>query len=210
VYFDTPDLRCFHDHISGAVPRFKARTRLYRDTGQCSFEVKLKVGRGETDKRQVDHPADGNDRLDGAAIECLNTALDRVQLTPPEHPLAPSLRTTFTRLTLASARGRERTTCDLLLELERPGAARRGQDGRSARARIRERLMIVETKSERGDGAADRALRALHVEPTSFSKYRTGIALLAAEVRDPEALAIGERLFTVENPAPSGEKLSSL
>jgi hypothetical protein len=42
TYFDTPDLRCFHDHVRDREPRFKARTRWYRDSGLCVFEVKLK------------------------------------------------------------------------------------------------------------------------------------------------------------------------
>lgn len=38
------------------MPRFRARTRWYKDTGQCVFEVKLKLTEDETDKRQTDHP----------------------------------------------------------------------------------------------------------------------------------------------------------
>jgi VTC domain len=42
TYFDTPDLRCFTDHVEDQHPRFKARTRLYVDSDSCVFEVKLK------------------------------------------------------------------------------------------------------------------------------------------------------------------------
>ena len=42
TYFETPDLRCFIDHVENRLPRFKARSRLYEDSGQCVFEVKLK------------------------------------------------------------------------------------------------------------------------------------------------------------------------
>lgn len=31
TYFDTPDLRCFVDHLEDRVPRFKARTRFYEE-----------------------------------------------------------------------------------------------------------------------------------------------------------------------------------
>jgi hypothetical protein len=51
VYFDTPDRRCFWDHVHGRVPRFKARTRLYQDTGSCVFELKLKRTDDETSSR---------------------------------------------------------------------------------------------------------------------------------------------------------------
>ena len=43
VYFDTPQLDCFHEQVVGLVPRFKVRSRLYADSGHCSFEVKLKL-----------------------------------------------------------------------------------------------------------------------------------------------------------------------
>jgi hypothetical protein len=36
VYFDTPQLHCFWDHVEGARPRFKARTRYYRHTDSAS------------------------------------------------------------------------------------------------------------------------------------------------------------------------------
>jgi VTC domain len=188
TYFDTPELRCFHDHIDGRIPRFKARTRLYRDTRHCTFEVKLKLGDGKTDKRQIDQPPDAADRIDAEAMRCLEGALERIGYAKPERPLDPSLRTRFTRVTLAPRHGRERTTCDIAVELERPGGAR---------ARVRDGLIVVETKTERGDGPADRILRRLGVEPLSFSKYRTGIALLADAESDPEAVRRGERLFEV-------------
>src|SRR5579884_4255098 len=42
TYFDTPQLRCFTDHVEDRVPRFKVRTRLYEDAEACMFEVKIK------------------------------------------------------------------------------------------------------------------------------------------------------------------------
>jgi hypothetical protein len=201
MYFDTPDLRCFRDHVEGSLPRFKARTRLYRDTGQCTFEVKLKIDRGETDKRQIDHSPQDVDRIGTDALQCLMEALRDIGMNPPEAPLEPSLRTTFTRVTLAPKNGRERTTCDLLIELQRPG---------KGRAKIRDGLVLVETKTEHGDGPADRVLREMGAEPLSFSKYRTGIALLAKGARDPDSPTDGERLFVLENPAPGRENLSSI
>jgi VTC domain len=52
VYFDTPDLRCFTDHVQGRRPRFKVRSRLYRDTGACFFDVKVKRADEPMLKRQ--------------------------------------------------------------------------------------------------------------------------------------------------------------
>jgi VTC domain-containing protein len=187
VYFDTSDLRCFRDHIEDRVPRFKARTRLYRDTSHCVFEVKLKLDRGETDKRQVDHAPEAVDQIDEDALRCLEQALEKVGVAPPPDPPKPSLRTTFTRVTLAPKDGRERTTCDFGIRLQRPA---------EASAELRRGLVVVESKSEGGSGPTDRALAEMGVEEVSFSKYRTGIALLAKEAEDPESRRRAERLFT--------------
>jgi hypothetical protein len=189
MYFDTPDLRCFRDHVEDRVPRFKARNRLYRDTGRCVFEVKLKLGSGETDKRQIPHPVEAADELDDDAERCLQEALSDAGYKPPDQPLVKSLRTSFTRITLTPMGGAERATCDLGIQLERPGGRR---------ARLRERLLVLESKSERGKSPIDRELAALGIEPVSLSKYRTGIALLAPEVEDPQSRERGERLFEVE------------
>jgi hypothetical protein len=45
VYFDTPGLRCYRDHVEESLPRLKVRTRLYVETRVCSLEAKLKRGR---------------------------------------------------------------------------------------------------------------------------------------------------------------------
>ncbi|HOB97222.1 MAG TPA: VTC domain-containing protein [Verrucomicrobiota bacterium] len=48
VYFDTPDLRHFHDHVGGTARRFKVRIRWYGDFGgaiaQPRLEFKLRRG----------------------------------------------------------------------------------------------------------------------------------------------------------------------
>jgi hypothetical protein len=192
VYFDTPSLRCFREHVQDRSPRFKARTRLYRDTHRCVFEVKLKLASGETDKRQVEHPFDAPEQLTDQARESVEQALEQCGMEPLSEPLEPSLRTTFTRATLAPTRaGAERTTCDSGIFLDR--LAEKG------RARLKEGLVVVEAKSENGDSPADRALQSLGAEPISLSKYRTGIALLVPRAEDPESPRQAERFFEVES-----------
>jgi hypothetical protein len=189
TYFDTPDLRCFRDHVEDRAPRFKARTRLYQDTGRCVFEVKLKGADGETDKRQVDHHAAAVNELDGEAVRCLDDALVQAGLKPPAQALDKSLRTSFKRITLSPAGGAERTTCDVGIVLERPG---------ERRARLRDGLVVLESKSEEGRSPTDRALAEMGIESMSLSKYRTGIALLAPEAHDHHAREHAERLFEVQ------------
>jgi hypothetical protein len=182
TYFDTPELRCFIDHLEDRRPRFKARTRLYEDTGYCVFEVKLKGEDGETDKRQIDHAVEDAERFTDAARECVAEALGEVGLDAPER-MAPTLNTRFSRITLAARTGSERLTCDLGVRLSHP-------DGDAAG--LRDGVILVETKSERGESPADRALAELGLTPISVSKYRVGVSLVGGGNRAPQP---GAELF---------------
>jgi hypothetical protein len=174
TYFDTPDLRCFVDHVEDRIPRFKTRSRLYEDSGHCVFEVKLKASGGETDKRQLDYSKDDHGRVTPEAQECVRSALADadVDLDGSDDlgaALCPTLTTSFDRLTLASRRGSERLTCDLGVRLRAP-------DG--AAAAIKEDVVLVETKSEDGESPADRELERMRVGSVSLSKYRVGMSLV--------------------------------
>jgi hypothetical protein len=185
VYFDTPALRCFHDHVEERAPRFKVRTRYYRDSGRCNFEVKLKTVDGETDKRQIDHPPDDRHRITPDARRFLEEALRDADLQVGE-ALGPSLRTSFQRMTLAAREGPERLTCDLGVRLASPGGGER---------RLRGGLLVLESKSDAGHSPADRTLADMGIEAVSLSKYKLGIGMLseagAAELDDPN-----ERFFS--------------
>jgi VTC domain len=168
AYFDTPDLRCFWDHVDDRVPRFKARTRTYEDSARCVFEVKLTRAPGETDKRQVDHVLGEARQLTDDAWRCLREALGDAGLECPDS-LSHTLTTSFERLTLAAAGRADRLTCDARICLASP----RGQT-----VTLRDGVVLVETKSEDGDGPADRALANLEVQAISLSKYRVGTSLV--------------------------------
>lgn len=184
TYFDTPDLRCFSDHVDGRLPRFKARTRLYQDSNQCVFEVKLKNSDDETDKRQIDHPAPDSERMTDATRRCLAEALRGSGLDTPGE-LERKLHTAFERITLVARDGSQRLTCDLGVRLS-------GSDQRSVR--LRSNLVLVETKTERGDSPADRVLREMGLQPISLSKYRVGMSLVGDAPTDrPQP---GSELFT--------------
>jgi hypothetical protein len=173
TYFETPDLRCFIDHVEDRLPRFKARSRLYEDSGECVFEVKLKRSDDQTDKRQIDYAPDDRLRLTDGARECVRRALDGAGVEPPRD-LGASLTTAFERLTLASPDGPERLTCDFGVRLigpEENTVAMRGD------------LVLVETKSETGDTPADRELAGMGIRPTSLSKYRVGMSLVGRAER---------------------------
>lgn len=185
TYFDTPDLRCFHDHVRDREPRFKARTRWYRDSGVCVFEAKIKRADGATDKRQIDYSPERRALVTPDAARFVEEELGDVGLTL-SRDLEASLLTSFSRMTLAAREGGARLTCDSEVELSR------GQ----RLAVIRDSLVLLETKSEDGDSAADRVLASMDVDEVEVSKYRTGIALLAA---DPSDDGGAERFFEVRS-----------
>jgi hypothetical protein len=166
TYFETSDLRCFTDHVEGRTPRFKVRTRLYEDSGQCMFEVKLKRDDDETDKRQIDYAAQDSDRLTGEARSCLDEALGDAGLDVPDD-LESTLFTSFNRLTFAARGGPQRLTCDLGVKLSNPAGEA---------VQMRSGLVLVETKTEDGRSPADQALAEMGYEAISLSKYRVGMS----------------------------------
>jgi hypothetical protein len=169
VYFDTPDMRAFHDHVNGVRPRFKLRTRCYLDADTCQFEVKLKREDDETSKRQMPYPPAQAEQLTPEAIEFVAENLAEAGIAPAGE-LRPQLSTEFDRVTLVARDGSSRITSDTSLRLLRlPGGAARTMDAS---------LALVETKSEDGGGRADELLRGAGFAPVSISKYRTGVDLL--------------------------------
>jgi hypothetical protein len=175
VYFDTPDLRCFHDHVDGVRPRFKARTRLYNETGACFFEVKVRL-EDDLSKRQLPYDRGDHGSMTEEARSFLGESLRELAGERPPDDLAPTLSTGYERITLGAEEGGERVTIDLSVEL-------RTMDDRSVR--LRDDLTLVETKSSEGGGRVDELLRAEGCEPISISKYRLGVGLLLAD--DPDA-----------------------
>jgi hypothetical protein len=179
VYFDTPDLRCFRDHVGGARPRFKIRSRYYRETEACFFEVKVRRADEETVKRQRGYDHADHGTITPEARTFLEETLAELagHGAPPD--LAPSLITTYQRLTLAAREGGERATLDLAVGL-------RSMDGRQVE--LRDGVVLVETKTGEGGSRIDDEFQSAGCEAMSISKYRLGVGLLLAE--DPESASI--------------------
>jgi hypothetical protein len=173
VYFDTPDLLTYRQHLQGRRRRYKVRTRAYLDSAECAFEVKLKGPRGETVKLRAPHPVDERTCLTPAARAFLaDLLLERYGLQAP--PLVPTVTTFYRRTTLVDLAEGSRLTCDV--DMTCTGG------GRSAGGPARH--VLVETKvPATGGGAADRALRALGVRPVGMSKYCVAVALLNPDLR---------------------------
>ncbi|MDQ3850418.1 MAG: polyphosphate polymerase domain-containing protein [Actinomycetota bacterium] len=184
VYFDSPDLLAFRAHLQRRRRRYKVRSRHYVDTGLRTFEVKLKGKRGETVKHQMPYGDEDLDRVSEHAqrflAERLGEAYPRIDL--PQ--LSPTLRNGYQRFTLTA--GIERLTCDFDLSYGHADIDVPGLDPR---------YVIVESKCEKGLGAADRELRRLGVRPVGCSKYCVGVGLLRADAKVNELRWLLNRYF---------------
>ncbi|MEN2420271.1 polyphosphate polymerase domain-containing protein [Streptomyces rimosus] len=169
VYYDTPDLRSFHDHRQGCRHRYKIRERLYEDSGERQFEIKLKGRRGETVKRR--RPLlPGEATLGRGPRGFLASVLHGAYGIAAPRDLVPSLVTDYRRATFV-ADGR-RITCDAGLVCRDAGT------GRSLRADGG--LVLVETKAAVTGHLTeeDRLLRAYGLRPAEFTKYCGAMAAL--------------------------------
>ncbi|MER5222269.1 VTC domain-containing protein [Streptomyces flaveus] len=171
TYYDTPGLRTFHDHRQGRRLRFRVRERVYQDSGERQFEIKLKSGRGETVKHR--QRMDGGDHpLDGVRRRFLADVLGRSYGIQAPSGLVPSLVTDYRRVTFVA--DGERVTCDAGLLVRDPAT------GRTAAAA--EGLVLVETKTRGHLTAADRILHGYGVRPAGFTKYSAGLAALRPDL----------------------------
>jgi len=184
VYFDSVDLRAYRDHLQRRRRRYKVRSRHYVDSGLKLFEVKLKGKRGETIKHQMPYGAGDLGHVTEQAQEFLAARLAEAypRMAVPE--LSSVLHNHYRRLTLAS--GNERLTCDFDLSYG---------DGETEVPGLDPGHVILESKCERGLGAADRELRRLGVKPVACSKYCVGVGLLREDVKVNEMRWLLTRYF---------------
>jgi len=169
VYFDTPDLLSYRQHLQDNRRRFKVRTRTYVDSGECVLEVKVQGGRSTTIKHRRPHPADERFHLgsDARRFVAAHTGAGHVAML-----LRPVLLTAYHRLTLVDLAGGVRITCDADLMCR---SGERWVEG------LRDRL-LVETKST-GPRALAHVFHDLGLRSTALSKYCLGLAMLADNLR---------------------------
>jgi VTC domain-containing protein len=121
VYFDTPSLESFRDHVADRTPRIKVRSRLYADSDTSWFELKAKLADGETRKEALDQQLDEHGVLTERGREFLNGCLDRMIGRAAPADFEPTLVTRFERATLVARSGAERVTIDTRVQLVPPG-----------------------------------------------------------------------------------------
>ncbi|MFI6770573.1 polyphosphate polymerase domain-containing protein [Streptomyces sp. NPDC050355] len=171
VHYDTPDLRSFHDHRQDRRLRYKIRERLYEDTGERQFEIKLKGRHGETVKHR--RPLLPGDAALGAASHgFLASVLDRRYGLAAPTELTRSIETDYIRATFVA--DGQRVTCDAALECRDPAT------GRTVRADGG--LVLVEIKTTGRLTAADRLLHGHGLRPAEFTKYCGALAALRPDL----------------------------
>ncbi len=174
VYFDTPDLRTFHDAAHSRRHRFKVRTRTYLDSGTTLLEVKTKGGRGQTVKERIAVQDHARNQLKQEERHFITSTLERSGVHEPDQLVAnltPSLTTRYRRSTLLGP-DYSRVTIDTDLTCTR-----------GAHTSTHPMLVLIETKSAGHATATDKALWRAGIRPVSISKYAAG--LLELEPRLP-------------------------
>jgi hypothetical protein len=168
LYFDTPELRCFHDHRRGRRVRQKIRIRSYPDRSMTFLEVKTRQNEFVAEKQRLEL-AYGDEQL-GAEERRFLEAHCRFEA----ETIAPEVRISFDRMTLLGLHETERVTLDVGLVME-SGSAREQIDG----------IAVLEVKQARFSSSTPmmQALRREGLRPLSMSKYCTALALTREALR---------------------------
>lgn len=169
LYFDTPDLRCFHDHRRGRRVRHKIRIRHYPDRRISFLEIKTRRNELVIDKRRLPIAFGQND-LGWNERAFLTTHVGGLA-----DLLRPQLWIDYRRIALIGTRTHERVTIDVELAAGGLDGARRGL-GPAAIIEVKQAPRSVHTP-------VMRALLGSGLREGSLSKYITAVALLRPEVR---------------------------
>lgn len=165
-YFDDDDRSSYYDHHQGRRRRWKVRVRHYKDACFTYLEVKTKEARSATVKRRL-KIAGQPTVLDSDCMEFVNECHRQSYGSDLSRSLVPVLSMQYRRITLVAKDGGERLTIDHDVQFS----------GNEISTGPDVEKYIVETKSARGNGLADRVLRSLHIQPTKHvSKYCVGMA----------------------------------
>ena len=169
IYYDTPELRCFHDHRRGRRPRQKVRVRHYDDRSVSYLEIKTK--RSEYISAKSRKPQAFN----FSALDAEGLAFVDKNSRLLGSSLVPSVNTDFQRATLVGLETQERITLDVNLTVSQHQDPVVPLNG----------IAIVEVKQARLSTRTPvmQALVACGHRPASASKYCTATALLRPGLR---------------------------
>lgn len=170
MYFDSPAYSMYTSHHNGKLNRYKIRVRKYVSTEEKYFEVKFKNNKQRTIKKRT-RDEESNISLSENQYRFIEetTTFGRTELTP-------SLKNSFTRLTLVNNNLNERITVDYNL---------RFRDPVSGNVDSKENVCIVEVKKDRNAEKSDfvKVLDKERIRSTGFSKYCMGLAYTGTNVK---------------------------
>jgi len=181
LYFDTPGLRHYHDHVNGAASREKVRLRWYGEfhgrVERPRLEFKYRQGLlgGKTTHGLPAFSVNGG--FDRDALGALWTRANLPEATRLQlRGVQPVLANRYRRRYFVSADGHFRLTLDWALETHDVRAA-----SHAPRAVRHEELrLILELKYDTACGAeADRVANSFPFRLTRCSKYVLGLERLA-------------------------------
>ena len=169
VYFDTPELDSYHTTAHRRRRRFKVRSRLYRDSGLCVLEVKVKGTRGRTVKHRIDYDEDRR----WVIADHVRDEVDELCGRPGvSDELEPFMTTRYDRTTLVDTETWSRATIDVdLVCADMAGNSVSLDD-----------WAIVETKSAGSKSDLDEWLWRNRIRPSKISKFCVGAAALHPEL----------------------------
>lgn len=167
-YFDDEGAQAYYDHHQGRRKRCKVRIRNYVDAGFSYLEVKLKDTRDATVKKRL-KLARPTQSLCDEGLAFIDACHAEMYGTPLGRTLMPVIGMEYERITLVARQGGERMTIDTRLAFH----------AANSECEAAPDMFVLETKSARGNGIADKILRGQHLHPTkNCSKYCVGMAAL--------------------------------
>jgi hypothetical protein len=180
TYFDTPELKLYHEHLNGKLNRYKIRQRRYDATGTEFFEVKFKNNKGRTLKSRIENNL--QDQLNE------QTDIFLRKKTPYEvSQLQKAIMNDFIRITLVNNEKTERATLDYNVSFSN-----------HSKKHSCPQLGIAEIKQDDLSGPSPliKILRELGLRPEGISKYCLGVASLYDNVK---INTIKPRLLKIQN-----------
>ncbi len=179
LYFDTPELDAFHEHVRGRRPRYKVRIRHHVDRERSFLEIKCKTNAEKTEKARRDRP------FRDVILTDDDRAFIRRHSGLPADTLTAAVWTNFRRATFVGVHTNERITVDVALSFMKDGCQEEGVT-----------FGIIELKQPRimHNTPAARLIRSLGVREQSVSKYCAGVARVHEGAKPRARLTVSKKL----------------
>lgn len=194
IYFDLVDWSSIRGQLQGRRRQWKVRCRLYTQDAFCRLEVKAKDGRGRTVKHALSIDPDDFGRLTPEGAAFVADRLDGAGVDVDVTRLMPGVRVDYTRATLADLAGGTRLTMDAGLVASYCDRS----------VRLRDDLVLIETKGDLRASGPDRILLELGVRPDSVSKYGVAVSMLQPDVTAKKWLRVSRESFRLDGDPYTG------